>query len=112
MIYTSPPLQACVASNLVGYFETSTRCSHFAINPSLRHMVRKTEERIKSQQKDTVPVYLVIEEFNQLTPVEMIKGECTICEEVTVRNGEKAPTLVGGRESEEFVIACETVDGA
>ena len=55
---------------------------------------------------------MVIEEFNQLTPVEMIKGECSISDEVAVRNGEKVPVLVGGREGEEFITAWATVDGA
>ena len=57
-------------------------------------------------------MFLVIEESNQLTPVEMVKGECSISDEVVVRDGEKVPILVGGREGEKFITAWATVDGA
>ena len=111
-IYSSPSVQACVASSLVDYFESSTRSKHYAISPSLRYEVRETEDKIKAQQKGRVPVYLVIEEFNQLTPVQMVKGECSISDEVVVRDGKKVPILVGGREGEKFITAWATVDGA
>ena len=111
-IYASPSVQACVASNLVDYFVKSTSSKHYAISPSLRQAVSETEEKIKSQQKSRVPVFLVIEEFNQLTPVEMVKGECSISDEIAVLDGEKVPILIGGREGEEFITAWATVDGA
>ena len=111
-IYASPEVQACAASDLVDYFVKSTSSKHYAISPSLRHGVRETEEKIKSQQKGRVPVFLVIEEFNQLTPVEMVKGECSISDEVAMRDGEKVPILVGGREGKQFITAWATVDGA
>ena len=111
-IYTSPSVQACVASNLVDYFAKSTSRKHYAISPSLRQAVSETEEKIKSQQKSRVPVFLVIEEFNQLTPVEMVKGECSISDEIAVLDGKKVPILIGGREGEEFITAWATVDGA
>ncbi len=111
-IHASPSVQACVASNLVGYFENSASSKHYSISPSLRHVAGETEEKIKSQQKSRVPVFLVIEEFNQLTPVEMVRGECSIADEIAVRDGEKVPKLVGGREGEEFIAAWATVDGA
>ena len=111
-IYASPSVQACVASDLVGYFENSTSSKHYAISPSLRHEVRETDEKIKSQQNGRVPVFLVVEEFNQLTPVQMVKGECGISDEVDERDGEKVPILVGGREGEEFLTAWATIDGA
>ena len=111
-IYSSPSVQACVASNLVDYFLNSTCSKHYAISPSLRHAVGETDERIKSQQKGRVPVFLVIEENNQLTPVEMVKGECSIADEVVVRDGKREPVLVGGREGEKFITAWATIDGA
>ena len=111
-IYASPSVQACVASNLVDYFANSTRSKHYAISPSLRHAVGETDEEIKRQQKGRVPVFVVIEEFHQLTPVKMIKGECSVSDEIVVRDGEKVPILVGGREGEEFISACATIDGA
>ena len=111
-IYSSPSVQAYVATNLVDYFVNSTWSKHYAISPSLRHSVGETDEKIKLQQKGRVPVFLVIEEFNQLTPLEMVKGECSISDEITVRDGEKAPILVGGREGEKFIIAWATTGGA
>ena len=111
-IYSSPSVQACVASDLVGYFESSASSKHYAISPSLRHVVGETDEKIKSQQKGRVPVFLVVEENNQLTPVAMVNGESSISDEVVVRDGKKVPILVGGREGEEFITAWHTVDGA
>ena len=107
-----PEVHACVASDLVDFFKSSTCSRHYAISPSLRHEVSKTYEKIKSQESGRVPVFLVIEESNQLTPVEMVKGECSIWDEVVVRDGEKTPILVGGREGEKFITAWHTVDGA
>ena len=112
MIYSSPSVEACVASNLVDYFINSTNSKHYAISTSLRHAVSETDEKIKSQQNGQVPVFLVIEEFNQLTPVEMVKGECSIADEVFVRDGQKEPMLVGGREGEKFMTAWVTSNGA
>ena len=112
MIYASASVQACVASELMEYFVKSTSSKHYAISPSLRHVVAETDERIKSQHKDRVPVFLVIEEFNQLTPVGMVKGECSISDEVIVRDGERVPILIGGRDGEKFITAWATVDGA
>ena len=111
-IYHSPSVQACVTSNLVGYFANATRGRHYDISPCLQHEVGETDKRIRSQQKGRVPVYLVIEENNELIPVEMIKGECSISDEVGVRDGKKVPVLVGGREDEKFITAWATVDGA
>ena len=42
----------------------------------------------------------------------MIKGECSVSDEIVVRDGEKVPILVGGREGEEFIRAWATIDGA
>ena len=111
-IYASPSVQACISSDLEGYFVHSRSSKHYAISPSLRHSVLETDEKIKSQQKGQLPVYLVVEEVNQLTPVEMVRGECSIADEVAERDGEKVPILIGGREGEKFIIAWATVDGS
>ena len=111
-IFNSPSVQACVTSNLVGCFPSATRGRHYAISPCLRHVVGETDKKMRSQQKGSVPVFLVIEENNKLTPVEMIKGECSISDEVLVRDGEKRPVLVGGRQNQKFITAWATVDGA
>ena len=111
-IYNSPSVQAWVTSNLVGYFANATRGRHYAISPCLQHVVGETDKKIRSQQKGSVPVFLVIEEDNELTPVEMSKGECSISDEVLVRDGEKRSVLVGGRQNQKFITAWATVDGA
>ena len=111
-IYDSPSIRACVVSNLLGYFTNETCSRHYTINPSLRHVVGETDEKIKSQQRDRVPVFVVVEEYNELTPVEMIEGECWISDEVRERDGEKVPALIGGREGEKFRTAWATLDGA
>ena len=111
-IYASPSVRACLVSNLVGYFENSGFSRHYAISPSLRHVVCEADERIKSQQKSHTPVYLVIEESNRLTPVEMFNGECNKWSETFVQDGEIVPRLVGGREGHEFITVWDTADGA
>ena len=47
-----------------------------------------------------------------MTPVEMVKGECSISDEVVVRDGKKEPMMVGGREGEKFITAWATIEGA
>ena len=111
-IYDSPPIRAYLVSNLLDYF-TNEMCSpQYAINPSLQHVVGETDEKIKSQQRGRAPVFLVVEEYNELTPVEMTKGECWISDEVRMRDGEKETVLIGGREGEKFITAWATIDGA
>ena len=110
-IYSSTSVHACVATSLVEYFEGSTWSKHYAISPSLRFKVDETDQRIKTQQQGRTPVFLVIEEFDQLTPVEMVTGECSISDEVALRDGEMAPILIGGREGKHFITAWHTIDG-
>ena len=95
-VYASPPVRATVVSKLVDYFE-STRSKHYAISPSLRHVIRETEEKVCSQQKGDSPVYLVIEETCQLSPVEMNNGECYALSETLVHDGNVTPLLTGDR---------------
>lgn len=111
-IYASQEVQAHVTVNPVGYLSNSTFSKHYAISPSLRHVVGETHEKIKMQQKGHVPVFLVIEEVNQLTPVAMVKGECKIMDETMMIDGERVPRLIGGREGEQFITAWATIDGA
>ena len=111
-IYASPSIRACLTSDLVVYFEDSTGSKHYSISPPLRYDVDNAFEKVKSEQKTRIPVFLVIEETNQLTPVEMAMGECTINDETFVRDGKIQPALRGGREGEKFLIAWATSDGA
>ena len=111
-VYTSQSVRACVVSDLVGYFTGAARSRHYTISPSLRHEVSQTDQECRSQQGDRVPVFLVIEEFHELTPVEMSNGECNTLAEVVVRDGKKIPMLVGGTDGREFITAWATADGA
>lgn len=110
-IYSSASVQACVASSLVDYFANSTSSNHYSISPSLRHLIAETDVKIRSQQKGRIPVYLVVEESNELVPVQMVKGECSILDEVVVQDGKKEAMLIGGREGEQFITAWATSDG-
>lgn len=112
LIYDSPPLQACVVSNLTEYFSNATASRHYAISPCLRHEVSETDEKIRAQNRHSVPVFLVIEEYTEFPPVEMIKGECNILDEIPVLDGEKVPLLKGGREGEQFIAYLAAADGA
>ena len=109
-IYASPAIRATVVSKLVDFFE-STRSKHFAISPSLQHVVREAREKVNSQQKGNTPVYLVIEETFRLPPVEMNNGECYALSETLVHDGKVTPLLTGGREGEKFIVATATDDG-
>ena len=110
-IYSSPSVQGSISANLMDYFESSTPSKHYAISPSLRYEVSETDEKVKSQQTDHAPVFLVIEEFNHVTPISVVNGECSISDEVVVRDGKAVPILIGGREGEQFVAAWATTDG-
>ena len=111
-VYGSLAIRACITSDLVDFFENASHGRHYAIIPSLRHRVGETDVKTRPQNSDRVPVFLVIEEENELTPVEMIKGECCIWDEILLRDGKKTLLLVGGRENEKFVTAWATADGA
>ena len=111
-IYSSASIQAGVTSNLVGYFENSMHSKHYDIDPSFRHVVDETDAKVKAQQKDSLPVFIVVEEIEQLTPVAMTKGECSILDEILVRDGEKVPLIPGAREGKKFIVAWRALDGA
>ena len=110
-IYSSPSIRAHVSTNLFDYFESSTVSNHYAISPSLRHNIREAAEKIEAQNNDRTPVFLVIEEFNDLNPILMVNGECSISDEVMVLDAKSIPMMIGGKEGEQFITAWATVDG-
>ena len=111
-VYVSPTVQGSVTPNLVDYFEYSNFSRQYKINPSLRFRVGEIDSEIRGQQGGQVPVFLIVEEVYQLSPVEMLNGECSIVDEVADREGEKVPYLIGGREGEKFIVAQAATDGA
>ena len=111
-VYSSPSVRAHVTSDLPNYFKSSESTKQYTISPCLRHVVGETDEKVRSQEKNSVPVFLVIEEFSQLTSVAMTKGECSIADETRVLDGEKVPLLIGGREGEQCITAWHTSDGS
>ena len=111
-IYASSQLKASAVSNLLAYFENSKNSKHYAISPPLRHAVEETSQKVESQQREQTPVHLVIEEFSQLTPVLMGKGECVIWSQTFVQEGQEMPRLAGGRKGKQFITAWPTTDGA
>ena len=112
-IYDIPPTHACVTADLIGYFENGmTRSTHYAISPSLRHEISQTAEKIKSQKGEKTPAFVVIEDQDALAPLPMVKGECSIMDEVVVEDGETVPLLIGGREGKRSIVAWPSSDGA
>lgn len=110
-LHSSPSVSAHVTSNLVDYFENSTSSKHYGIDPNLRHATAETNVEVTARRTDT-PVFIVVEETEQLTPVAMIKGECSILDEVLERDGEKVLLIPGGREGKKFILAWHALDGA
>lgn len=110
-VFSSAGMHACVASNLVDYFESGAHGTHYAISPSLRHDIQETEERVRSQKKESTPLFLVVEQWGPLSPVDMLSGECCLADEVVERDGELEPLLIGGRQGQQFLMAWATLDG-
>ena len=109
-IYESASMRATVTSNLVDCLANAAFGDHYAISPSLRHVVAEISQRA-AQAHDT-RLFVVIEEVDEVVPVEMNRGECSVSDEVLTKGGEQVPMLIGGREGQEFIIACATADGA
>ena len=111
-IYRSDSVQASVTSNLVEYFDGAANGKHYGLSPYLQNKVREVDATVSAQHKDSVPVFVAIEEFSQLSSVEMVKGECSILDEIAVRDGTEIQMLVGGRKGRKFLTAWLTIEGA
>ena len=71
----------------------------------------ETDEKIRSQHKGDLPLFVVIQEYNELTPVRMEKGECSISNEILCLHGKTTAILQGGRKGRQFITAWATADG-
>ena len=111
-VYDSASIQATVVTDILDYFLERSRSKHYAISPPLRHEVSETDEKLCSQTKGRTRVYLIVEEQNALSPVNMTNGECSILDEVQERDGQMSANLVGGREGKTFIVAWHAVGGS
>ena len=110
-MYASGPIRAHVTTDIVDYFENAVWSRHSSISPCLRHTIAETDQKIRSQQ-DSVPVFVVVEEVEQLTPVVMDTGECRIHEQVVDEDGSQTPAILGGIPGEKYIAAWHTMEGA
>ena len=110
--YDSASIQATVVTDIRDYYLKQSRSKHYAISPPLRHEISETDEKLCSQTKGRTRVYLVVEEQNTLSPVNMTNGECSVVEEVRERDGKVIANLSGGREGKTFIIAWHAVSGS
>ena len=100
-------------SDLPAYFEQEPAESfHYSIAVSLRASVRniyeKALEQSNRQRHSKVPLFVVIEEYVEVSPTVLNSGECCIIDEC--RDGEAV--IKGGREGKSFLLACRTSDGS
>ena len=108
VIYECSDLKAAVVSDLPAYFDKSPANSlHFKIDVSLRAAVQSTYKKALRQPKRTNDkLFLVIEQYSEITPTELSDGQCFKVDEV--RDGEAV--IEGGREGERALVAVRTVD--
>ena len=111
-VYDSASIQATVVTDIRDYFLKRSGSKHYALSPPLRHEVSATDEKLCSQTKGRTRVYLVVEEQNLLSPVNMTNGECCKVDEVQERDGKMIENLTGGREGKSFILAWHAVGGS
>ena len=110
-LYLSETIRAHVTADLLDYFQYATCSNHYSISPCLRHEVDEVDRKARAQHQDSVPVFIVFEEVERLTPLAMINGECQEYDEVVEVDGEETPMIPGGRRGEQFIAAWQTSDG-
>ncbi len=109
-IFESASMRAVVTSDLVDFFARSSFGDHYDISPSLRHAVEEISPSVAKANGTTL--FVVIEESDDLTAVEMSRGECSVSDEVITTDGDHVSMLIGGREGKQFITAWATVDGS
>ena len=111
IIYSRDGLKVAIVSDLPAYFEHEPAISlHYSIDVSLRVGVSRIYEGALKQSKQrsdpTLPLFLVIEEYSEISPTVLNIGQCFTINEC--RDGEAM--IEGGREGERALIAFRTVD--
>ena len=100
-------LKAAIVSDLPNYFENGpSGARHFNIDVSLRAAVRNTHETSRSEAgRTTDKLFLVVEEYTELTPTELSAGQCFRIDEA---RGDRV-IIEGGREGETALLAVKAV---
>lgn len=111
IIYSHGGLNVAVVSNLLAYFEQdSPKSRHYSIDVSLRAGVQRTYENAIKQSSQsnhpTVPLFLVIQEYSEVSPTDLNDGQCFTIDECL--NSEAM--IEGGRVGERAILAIRTID--
>lgn len=113
-IYSSDGLKASIVSDLPAYFEQEPATSpHYSIDVSLCSGIHSTYEKAVEQSDRRkpqlqAPLFLVIEEYAEISPTVLNRGECFLIDERC--DGEDM--IEGGREGERALLAFRTSDGS
>ena len=111
VIYSHGGLNVAIVSNLPAYFgQDSPISQHYSIDVSLRAGVQRTYDNAIKQSSQsnnsTVPLFLVIQEYSEVSPTDLKDGQCFTIDECL--NGEAM--IEGGREGERAILAIRTID--
>lgn len=112
IIWSQGGCRAAIVADLLAYFEQeSTDWVHYNIDVSFKAGILRIYERSKEQDKQSTqpiePLYLVIEQQEQVSPTVLDDGVCFAVDEI--RNGTE--NIEGGRQGEKALIAIRTCDG-
>ena len=110
VIYARGGLKAAIVSDLPAYFEQeSAESLHYSISVSLRASVRSIYEKAVEQSSRNwqshpeVPLFVVIEEYAEVSPTVLNSGECFMIDEDRIK---------GGKEGERALVAYYAIDGS
>ena len=107
VIYSHSGLKAAIVSDLPTYFEQEPAESlHYSIDVSLRASVHSiyeqaVEQANQQQPRPEVPLFVVIEEYADVSPTELSSHECFTIDEC--RDGEAI--IEGGKEGKRALLA-------
>ena len=111
IIYSHDRLNVTIVSDLPAYFgQESPESQHYSIDVSLRAGVQRVYDHAIKQSNQrthpTVPLFLVIQEYSKISPIELNDGQCFTIDECI--DGEAM--IEGGREGEGALLAFRTID--
>ena len=104
MIYQEKHFRAMIVTNPQTFLSKSTFSPHYRLSYSLRHDVKEVVSRIRKANNNTLDrLFVVMEEYKSIRPIDMHNGECLIVDQELMRGGN------GGNDA---LIALRTKDGA